>query len=120
MNVPENTIHYLEIVTPDPEAACSLYGTAYGWAFEAKGPEWGNSFVASLPDGSLCGIRSPLHEQETPTVRTYLRVDDLEAAVRKAEQLGAVIALDSMEIPGQGKIAVYLFGGIEQGLWQVP
>jgi len=35
-------------------------------------------------------------------------------------ELGAEIALDSMEIPGQGRIAVYCHGGIEQGLWQLP
>ena len=31
MAVPEHAVHYLEIVTPDVEAACHLYGTAYGW-----------------------------------------------------------------------------------------
>lgn len=120
MTVPEHTTYYLEIVTSDVEGARQLYGTAYGWDFEAKGPEWGNSFVATLPDGSLCGIRASLHEQENPIVRTYLRVADIEAAVQEAGQLGAQIALEPMEIPGQGKIAVYLHGGIEQGLWQVP
>ncbi len=119
MAVPEHTIFYLEIVTADVEAACRLYGQAYDWRFEAKGPEWGSSFVATLPDGSLCGIRAPLHDQEKPTVRTYLRVTDIETAVQEAGQLGAEIALEPMEIPGQGRIAIYLHGGIEQGLWQV-
>ena len=120
MAVPEHTVYYLEIVTPDVESACQLYGKAYGWRFEAKGPEWGNSFVATLPDGSLCGIRAPLHDQENPTVRTYLRVTDIEAAVQEAGQLGAEVALEPTELPGQGKIAIYLHGGIEQGLWQLP
>ena len=120
MNVPEHAVHYLEIVTPDVEAACRLYGKAYGWRFQAAGPELGNSFVAILPGGSLCGIRAPMHVQEKPIVRTYLRVADIEAAVREAAQLGAKIALEPMEIPGHGTIAIYLYGGIEQGLWQVP
>lgn len=120
MAVPENTTYYLEIVTPDVEAARQLYGKAYGWRFEAKGPEWGGSFVAALPDGSLCGIRAPLHDQEKPIVRSYLRVNDIETAVQEAGRLGAQIALEPMEIPGQGKIAIYVHGGIEQGLWQVP
>ena len=45
---------------------------------------------------------------------------DIEPAVQAAAQLGATIALEPMEIPGQGKIAIYLYGGIEQGLWQIP
>jgi len=120
MAVPENTVYYLEIVTPDVESACHLYGKAYGWSFQAMGSELGNSFVATLPDGVLCGIRAPMNDQEKPIVRTYLRVTDIATAVQEAEQLGAQIILEPMEIPGHGTIAIYLAGGIEQGLWQVP
>ena len=119
MAVPEHTVHYLEIVTPDVEAMRRLYCGAYGWGFQATGPELGNAFVAELPDGSLCGIRAPMHEEEKPTVRPYLRVADLELAIEEASQLGAQIALDSMDIPGYGRIAIYIFGGIEQGIWEV-
>ena len=65
------------------------------------------------------GIRAPLRDQEKPIVRTYLRVTDIEKAVEKAALLGGKIALEPVEIPGQGKIAIYRFGGVEQGLWQV-
>ena len=119
MAVPEHTVHYLEIVTPDVEAMRRLYCGAYGWDFQATGPELGNAFVAELPDGSLFGIRPPMHEEEKPTVRPYLRVADLELAIEEASQLGAQIALDSMDIPGYGRIAIYIFGGIEQGIWEV-
>jgi predicted enzyme related to lactoylglutathione lyase len=52
-------------------------------------------------------------------VRTYLRVADIDTAVKRAAELGATIALDPMEIPGRGRVAIYFLGGIEQGLWQV-
>ncbi|MDH4049233.1 MAG: hydroxylase [Gammaproteobacteria bacterium] len=119
MSVPEHALHYLEIVTPDVDAARKLYSEAYGWRFEPAAPELGNAVVATIPGGSLCGIRAPMHEQEKPIVRTYLRVTDVKAAVRSAAKLGAEIALDFMEIPGRGRIAIYRHGGIEQGLWQV-
>ena len=120
MAVPEHAVHYYEIVTTDVEAACHLYGTAYGWEFQPTGPELGNSFVATIPGGSLCGIRAPLHETEKPIVRTYVRVTDIETAVQEAVNMGAANILEPMEIPGRGIIAIYLHGGIEQGLWQVP
>ena len=72
MAVPEHSVHYLEVVTTDVGATCDLYANAYGWRFEAMGPELGNSFVASLPDGSLCGVRAPMHDQENPIVRTFI------------------------------------------------
>jgi len=120
MTVPEHAVHYLEIVTPDAEVARDFYSQAYGWQFEDMAPELGNAFVASLPSGSLCGIRAPLHAQEKPTVRTYVRVADIESSIARAAELGATVALEPTEILGHGTIAIYLFGGVEQGLWQVP
>jgi len=120
MTVQMHGIHYLEIVTQDAEAARDFYSQAYGWRFEDAAPELGNSFVASLPGGSLCGIRAPMHDQEKPTVRTYIRVADINASIRKAEELGATVALEPVGLAGRGEIAIYLHGGVEQGLWQVP
>jgi len=120
MDIPNHGIHYLEIVTPDAEATCRFYSSAYGWTFAPAAPELGFSCVAELPGGSRCGIRGPLSPEETPIVRTYLRVADLVAATQEAERLGATLLLDYMDIPGWGKIAIYEIGGIQQGLWQVP
>ncbi len=120
MVVPESAVHYLEIVTPDPQATSTFYQKAYGWRFQPMQPELGNAFVAELPGGGLCGIRAPMHEMEKPIVRTYLRVEDVELATKRAEELGAEIALPPMDIPGRGRIAIYFIGGVEQGVWQLP
>jgi len=120
MTVPENDTHYLEIVTPDAASARDFYRQAFGWHFEEQAPELGNAFVATLPNGTLCGIRAPMHAQEKPAVRTYVRVADIQSSVDRAVELGATLALEPTEIPGRGLIAIYLFGGIEQGIWQVP
>ena len=118
MSVPEHAVHYLEIVTGDVRSAAEFYANAYGWQFEDETPELGNAMVATLPDGSRCGIRAPMHDQEKPIVRTYLRVADIDDAVERAAQMGAEIALEPIEIPGHGKAAIYFLGGIEQGLWE--
>jgi len=120
MTVADNCVHYLEVVTPDPEAARDLYAGAYGWTFGAAVPELGHAFGASLPDGALCGIRALMSDHEKPIVRTYLRVADVEKAASDAERLGAMIALGPTELPGHGRIAIYVHGGIEQGIWQLP
>jgi hypothetical protein len=120
MTVPEHTVYYLEIITRDVQGTADFYAAAFGWQFEPEAPELGNALVAHLPDGSLCGIRAPMHAQEEPIVRTYLRVPDLAAAVEKATELGATMAIESMEIPGRGKIAIFFLGGVQQGLWEVP
>jgi len=119
MAVHEHAVHYLEIVTPAVEAVRSLYEVSYGWHFQPMEPELGNAFVAKLPGGALCGIRAPMHTEEKPIVRTYVRVTDIKASVQLVSQLGAKILLEHMEIPGHGIIAIYSHGGIEHGIWQV-
>jgi len=115
-----NAIHYLEIVTPDVEATRSLYASVFGWTFQPSVPELGNASVASLPGGSLCGIRAPIHAEELPVVRNYIRVTNLDAATKEAQRLGATLLLESMDLAGWGRISIYELGGLQHGLWQVP
>ncbi|MBL8858223.1 MAG: hydroxylase [Planctomycetes bacterium] len=114
------TIHYLEIVTPDIGAVCATYERVHGLSFGPALPALGQARVAQLPGGGRLGVRSPLSAEEGPIVRAYLRVADVDAAARAAEASGAVIALPSTELAGEGKIAIFIQGGIQHGVWQPP
>lgn len=111
-------IHYLEIVTPDVDAICVAYEKLHGVRFGPPEPGLGNARTAPLEGGGLLGVRAPLREDEAPVVRPYLGVDDAEAAVREAAAAGGQVALPPMELPGFGKCAIYLQGGVDHGLWQ--
>jgi uncharacterized protein len=112
-------IHYLEIVTKEIEAVCAAYAAANGVQFGEPDAGLGNARTTSLPEGGLLGVRRPLHESEEPVVRPYWLVDDIEAAIAAAVKAGAEVAHPPMEIPGHGKFAIYIQGGIHHGLWQL-
>ncbi len=112
-------IHYLEIVTPEVDAVCAAYAAANGLRFGEPDPGLGQARTAVLPGGGLVGVRAPLRESETPIVRPYWLVDDIEAAVAAAASAGAVIAHPPLAIPGHGTFAIYIQGGVEHGLWQL-
>lgn len=116
--VPEHSVHYVELVTSDADKLRAALAKAHGWNFVQE-PDLGGAWVAEMPGGGRCGIRAPMHDQEKPVTRTYLRVADLDAAVKAAAENGALIALPSMDLGKHGRIAIYILGGIEQGLWQV-
>jgi predicted enzyme related to lactoylglutathione lyase len=105
-------------VTPDVASVCAIYGQLYGVTFSEPVAELGNARTADLPNGGRLGVRAPLRKTEQPVVRPYLLVDDVAAAVKKAEAAGATIAVPPMELAGQGTFAIYVQGGIEHGLWQ--
>jgi len=111
-------IQYLEIVTSNVEALCKQYSTTHGATFGEPDASLGGARTAELSGGGKIAIRAPLRETETPVVRPYVLVENLEQAVAAAADAGAEIALPSMEIPGHGTIAIVIQGGIECGLWQ--
>jgi predicted enzyme related to lactoylglutathione lyase len=112
-------IHYLEIVTPEVDATCAAYEKLHGVSFSEPDAGLGNARTAALANGGLLGIRAPMHDGEEPVVRPYILVDDIHAAASAAEEAGAEIAHPPMEIPGHGKFAIYIQGGVHQGIWQV-
>lgn len=111
-------IQYLEIVTPEVDALCNQYSAIHGVTFGDPDANLGGARTAKLNGGGLIGIRGPLRETETPVIRPYVLVDDIEAAVAAAADAGAEIAISSMSVPGYGTIAIVIQGGIECGLWQ--
>jgi predicted enzyme related to lactoylglutathione lyase len=111
--------HYLEIVTPDVDAMCAAYAAVIHVQFGDPDPVLGNARTTKLPGGGTLGIRAPLSEDEAPVVRPYWLVEDLDAAVQRAESAGAQIALPRMELADRGTIAIYILGGVQHGLWQL-
>ncbi|MEM7218928.1 MAG: hydroxylase [Pseudomonadota bacterium] len=112
-------IYYLEIVTHDVALSCELYASMHGVEFGDPDPNLGGARTAKLSDGGLLGVRGSLRDTETPVVRPYALVDDIEAAVAAAAQAGAMVAMPATPIAGYGQFAIVIHGGIESGLWQL-
>lgn len=113
-------IHYLEIVTPDVDALCAVYAAANGLEFGEPVPGFGFARTAPVPGGGMVGVRAPMRDSEDPVVRPYWLVDDIEAALAAVDAAGSVVALPPTEIPGGGTFAIYIEGGVDHGLWQLP
>lgn len=111
-------VHYLEIVTPNVEQTCGALESTNRVIFSQPIPELGNARTAALKNGGRIGVRAPMRDTELPVVRPYLLVDDIDAAVKAAQAAGGEMALPPTDIAGHGRIAIYVLGGIEHGLWQ--
>ncbi|MEM9413416.1 MAG: hydroxylase [Planctomycetota bacterium] len=112
-------IQYLEIVTDEVDKLCQQYAMMHSATFGEPDPNLGNARTAKLDGGGMIAIRGPLREGEAPVIRPYVLVDDIETVVAAAKDCGAEIALERMDIPGHGTIAIVIQGGIECGLWQL-
>ena len=111
-------VHYLEIVTPDPEGTCKALAKLHGVTFGEPVESLGGARTTRLSEGSRVGVRAPMHAGEVPVVRPYVRVDDLDAAFETVTAIGGIPMVPPTTIEGEGRFALYMHGGIEHGIWQ--
>ena len=111
-------VHYLEIVNNDVDNLTELYQRVHDLSFGPPEADLGEAQVAAQADGTLIGIRMPLAAHEQPIMRTYVVVEDIQLAVQKAEDAGAIIAYPPTRQGQQGTFAIVIQGGVEHGLWQ--
>ena len=112
-------VHYLEIVSPDVDAICTIYEAVHSVQFGEVDESLGGARTCQLPDGSIIGVRGPLRETEEPIIRPYWLVEDIEKAIGRVTAQGAEIAVPPLEIPGKGKFAIYIMGSVDHGFWQL-
>jgi uncharacterized protein len=95
-------VHF-EINARDPKALHSFYSTLFGWKINADNP-MGYGIVTAGGKGINGGIGPA---QGAPHVTFYVSVPDLEAALRKAAELGASTVVPPTEIPNMVTFAIF-------------
>lgn len=101
-----NPIVHIEIPARDPLQGSQFYAQLFGWETSAvsemdyvtfrAGPEMGGGFPR---------IDGQMYKPDDVTV--YIGVDDIEATLKRIEELGGKTIAPKMEIPGMGWFAFF-------------
>lgn len=99
---------WFEAVTPDADRATAFYCELFGWTSQtasASAPVPG--YVEFRRDGELvAGLKPTLDDRETPPHwGVYFTVEDVDATIRLAGDLGGSIRPDARNFPGVGRVA---------------
>jgi hypothetical protein len=107
VNVP-NSFCWNELATPDTAKAGDFYTGLFGWGKKVQqmGPMTYTSFMNG--DRPAGGMYSPTPDMGPvpPHWLVYFAVDDTDAKVEKAKELGAKIIVPPADIPNTGRFAV--------------
>ena len=95
-----------ELGTQDVEAAESYYKAVFGWTTNDMGPDFGGYKIFQIGETGVGGLMK-LPDPSIPSMWSpYVAVEDADATVAKAGELGGSTVLEPMDVPTVGRIAV--------------
>ena len=98
-------IFWAELTVRDTKSACAFYSELCGWHFETMPLQDGKGdyFICMRNGEPVCGILDatdmPYYDALPPQWITYIEVDDVHAAAKKAVSLGGTLLRNCLEIP---------------------
>jgi predicted enzyme related to lactoylglutathione lyase len=113
-------VAFFEILSPDHERAQAFYRDLFDWQVAAD-PQMGGYGLVDTGAGehAVGGGIGPSSEPGDAGVKIYVRVDDLDAYLDRAEKLGGTRVVPPTDLPGDfGRFAVFSDpDGNQVGLW---
>jgi predicted enzyme related to lactoylglutathione lyase len=98
-------VHF-EIGSPRPDLARAFYEDLFGWSITTDAATGYGLIETGAADGIGGGLM-PAADDMPPYVTFYVAVPDLEATLRKAEDLGAKRLVEPTPVPGMGAFALF-------------
>jgi uncharacterized protein len=121
----QGTPAWIEHSSTDQKASTEFYGQLFGWEFEDNpmtgddGEDMGTYSIATIDGDRIAGLGPVMAEGVPPSWGVYLAADDVDGAVRQAQEAGGQVLAGPMDIPEQGRMAwVSDPTGAAVGLWQ--
>lgn len=119
---PAGTPTWIDLSTPDLDAARAFYHAIFGWDYDIGGPEFGGYTTARVGQHTAAGIGGNIGPDGMtfPVVwGLYFASDDIEADVARAVELGATALFPAMTVGEFGRMASCVDpGGAVFSFWQ--
>jgi len=113
-------VAFFEVVSADAPRAQKFYAELFGWQVAADPAMGGYALVdTGAGDDAIGGGIGPAETPAETGVKIYMRVDDLDAYLDRAEQLGGKRLVPPTDLPGDfGRFAIFTDpDGNQVGLW---
>lgn len=104
---------WIDLATPDPEAAQAFYAELFGWSYETNPTDTpGTDYImANKGDKAAAGMMKLTEEMAAsgmpPVWTTYVTVTDVEATAAKVEAAGGNVMQPPMDVMEAGRMAVF-------------
>jgi uncharacterized protein len=99
---------WVDLSSQDAAGSRDFYGQLFGWDIQVnQDPQYGGYGTAKIGGKDVAGI-SPAMSSDTPTAWSlYIGSDEADMTSMKVAEAGGTVVVPAMDIPGQGRMAVY-------------
>ena len=94
---------WIDLTTPDLQAAAAFYGGLFGWDFEEATADY---LVARLEGGDVAAIGTQGSPPEAEW-NTYVWVDDAEQTATRVREAGGSVLLEPADVGDSGRMAIF-------------
>ena len=114
-----NPFVHCELMSTDPGKAKSFFGQLFDWQLQDMPMGDMTYTIIQVGEGTGGGILKNPMPGGSSTWVPYVLVDDVKAATKKAQSLGATLMKDVADIPDMGSFSIITdpTGGM-LGLWE--
>ncbi|HEY9372958.1 VOC family protein [Streptomyces sp.] len=111
--------NWIDLGSPDTEAAAAFYTSVFGWDYASAGPDAGG-YGFFQQGGKTVGAIGPLTEAGARSAWTvYFQTPDADATVQAAEKAGGTVRVAPMDVMDAGRMAALTDpDGADFALWQ--
>jgi uncharacterized protein len=113
-------VAFFEVVSQDAPRAQKFYADLFGWQVAADPAMGGYALVdTGAAENAIGGGIGPAENPGEAGVKIYMRVDDLDGYLDRAEKLGGKKLVPPTDLPGDyGRFAIFTDpDGNPVGLW---
>lgn len=112
---------WVDLATPDLEAAEKFYRPLFGWEIPElpNSAEMGGYRRAKLDGADVAGAMPLMQEGQPPAWSTYVSVDDADATAAAVKDAGGSVIAEPMDVMGLGRMAIFADPeGAFFGIWE--
>ena len=114
-----NSFVHVELNTTDVAKAKAFYTQLFAWKMEDVPMENGTYTMIQVGDGTGGGLMKHPMPGAPSLWLPYVLVDDIDAATKKARDLGATMIKEVTEVMGMGWLSIFSDPtGATLGLWK--
>jgi len=113
------TPSWIDLGSPNTDESAAFYGELFGWEVLPSMPDSGGYRICHYNGRPVAAFGVQTQSDVPPYWTTYVSVTDADATVKAVETAGGTVLLAPMEVPTQGRFAMFADpNGAVFSVWQ--